>query len=74
MCCRCAFGRYENLAVHLATNPRHLDDIRQKLVRNRLKAPLFDTTTLIRHLEAAYTKMHERYLANLPPEDIYVQG
>ncbi|HTB88136.1 MAG TPA: tetratricopeptide repeat protein, partial [Steroidobacteraceae bacterium] len=66
--------QYENLAVHLATNPRHLDDIRQKLARNRLKTPLFDTKALTRHLEAAYTKMYERYLANLPPEDIYVEA
>jgi len=66
--------QYEDLAVQLATNPRHLDDIRQKLARNRLKTPLFDTKALTRHLEAAYTKMYERYLANLPPEDIYVEA
>jgi predicted O-linked N-acetylglucosamine transferase (SPINDLY family) len=64
--------QYESLAVHLATNPRHLDDIRQKLARNRLKTPLFDTKALTRHLEAAYTKIYERYLSNLPPEDVYV--
>ena len=49
-----------------------IDDIRQKLARNRLKTPLFDTKALTRHLEAAYSKMYERYLANLPPEDLYV--
>jgi protein O-GlcNAc transferase len=67
-------AHYESLAVHLATNPRHLDDIRQKLARNRLNAPLFDTKALTRHLEAAYTKMYERQVANLPPEDIYVDA
>jgi protein O-GlcNAc transferase len=66
--------QYESLAVHLAANPRHLDDIRQKLARNRLKTSLFDTKALTRHLEAAYTKMYERYLARLPPEDIYVEA
>jgi hypothetical protein len=35
---------------------------------------LFDTKALTRHLEAAYTKMYERQVANLPPEDIYVDA
>jgi len=66
--------QYENLAVDLALDPQHLGEIRQKLARNRLKAPLFDTKAFTRHLEAAYTKMHERYRADLPPEDIYVEA
>jgi predicted O-linked N-acetylglucosamine transferase (SPINDLY family) len=65
--------QYENLAVQLATNPQHLEEIRQKLARNRLKTPLFDTRAFTKHLEAAYTKVHERYRANLPPEDIYIE-
>jgi predicted O-linked N-acetylglucosamine transferase (SPINDLY family) len=64
--------QYESLAVHLATNPRQLDEIRQKLARNRLETPLFDTRAFTGHLEAAYSKIVERYRANLPPEHIYV--
>ena len=67
-------AQYENLAVQLAANPQHLQEIRQKLARNRLKTPLFDTKAFTRHLEAAYTKIHERYRANLPPEHIYVEA
>jgi protein O-GlcNAc transferase len=66
--------QYENVAVHLAANPQQLDDIKQKLARNRLKAPLFDTKALTRHLEAAYSNVYQRYRANLPPQDIYVDG
>jgi len=66
--------QYENLAVQLATTPQHLDEIRQKLARHRLKTPLFDTRAFTRHLEAAYTKVQEQYRANLPPEDIFVEG
>jgi protein O-GlcNAc transferase len=66
--------QYENLAVQLATNPQQLEAIRQKLARNRLETPLFDTRAFTRHLEAAYTKVHERYRANLPPEHIYVES
>jgi predicted O-linked N-acetylglucosamine transferase (SPINDLY family) len=66
--------QYEGLAVQLAAYPQHLEEIKRKLARNRLKTPLFDTMAFTRHLEAAYTKMHERYLANLPPEDIYMEA
>lgn len=66
--------QYETLAVHLAVNPLDLAEIRQKLARNRLKTPLFDTKAFTLHLEAAYTKILERYWANLPLEDIYVEA
>jgi protein O-GlcNAc transferase len=66
--------QYENTAVHLAENPEYLDEIKQKLARNRLKAHLFDTKSFTRHLEAAYANIYERYRANLPPQDIYVDG
>jgi predicted O-linked N-acetylglucosamine transferase (SPINDLY family) len=66
--------QYENLAVQLAANPQRLAEIRQKLARNRLKTSLFDTRAFTKHLEAAYTKIYERYQANLPPEHIYVDA
>ncbi len=62
---------YEMLAVALATNAQRLKNIRQKLERNRLNTPLFDTKQFTRHIEDAYTQMHERYHAGLPPEYIY---
>lgn len=64
---------YESLAVELATNPQRLDEIRQKLARNRLTAPLFDTPRFTRHLEEAYQQMYERCQAGLPPDHIYVR-
>ena len=64
---------YESLAVELATNPQRLDEIRQKLARNRLTAPLFDTPRFTRHLEEAYRQMYERCQAGLPPDHIYVR-
>jgi predicted O-linked N-acetylglucosamine transferase (SPINDLY family) len=64
---------YESLAVELAANPERLNGIRQKLARNRLTAPLFDTPRFTRHLEEAYRQMYERYQADLPPDHIYVR-
>jgi predicted O-linked N-acetylglucosamine transferase (SPINDLY family) len=63
---------YEALAVDLATHPERLHELRQKLERSRLTTPLFDTTAITRHLEAAYTEMHARHHANLPPGHIHI--
>jgi protein O-GlcNAc transferase len=61
---------YEASAIALALNPKKLADIKSKLANNRSTSPLFDTPLFTKNLEAAYTKMYERYLADLPPESI----
>ncbi len=63
---------YEALATGLAANPDRLADIKRKLAANRLTAPLFDTASYTRQLEAAYAAMHARHRAGLPPDDIAV--
>ncbi len=63
---------YAALALELALNPERLKAIRQRLERNRLSTPLFDTQRFTRHLEDAYTQMLERYHADLPPDHIHV--
>ena len=63
---------YEHLAIDLATHPEKLASIKRKLADNRLTTPLFDTKLFTKHIEAAYTAMYERYLADLAPADIYV--
>lgn len=62
--------QYERLAIELATHPQRLASIRAKLAGSLRTAPLFDTAAATRHLEAAYTRMYDRYLAGLQPEDI----
>ena len=64
--------QYEALAVELATHPTRLRGIKNKLARNRLTTPLFDTPLITKHIEDAYTQMYERNLAGLPPQHIYV--
>jgi protein O-GlcNAc transferase len=65
-------GEYEDLAVDLASDPRRLSEISDKLSANRLSFPLFDTRLFTAHLEAAYTTIYERYQGDLPPDHIYV--
>jgi predicted O-linked N-acetylglucosamine transferase (SPINDLY family) len=64
---------YEALAIELASNPTKLAELKSKLMKHRLTKPLFDTQLFTRHIEAAYTAMHERHHAGLPPEHIYVR-
>jgi len=65
---------YETLAIELASRPEKLASIREKLAARRLTSPLFDTGLITRHIEEAYTAMHERYRNGLTPIDIYVSA
>ena len=65
-------AEYEALAIELAINPQKLLDIKEKLIKNRLTTPLFDTPLFTNNLEAAYNQIMERYWADLIPENIYV--
>ena len=48
---------YEALAYELATNPARLQTLREKLVQNRQRAPLFDTPRFTRNIEQCYEEM-----------------
>jgi protein O-GlcNAc transferase len=63
---------YEALAIDLAKTPDKLKNIQDKLVRNRLTTPLFDTKLFTKHIETAYIQIYERYQADLSPEHIEV--
>jgi protein O-GlcNAc transferase len=64
---------YERLAVSLAADPDRLQEIKQRLGRNRPTSPLFDTEVYARDLECAYTQMYERYHTDSAPDHIVVQ-
>jgi protein O-GlcNAc transferase len=65
-------AEYESLAIDLATNPKKLNLIKQKLEKNRLSTPLFDTPLFTRNIESAYRKMYERHHLGLQPEHIII--
>lgn len=58
---------YEAIALRLAQNGRELSALKEKLVRNRDSCALFDTAQFARHIEAAYTMMHDRSARGLAP-------
>ena len=55
---------YEALAFRLATEPGVLDEVKDKLRRNRATAALFDSAAHARHIEAAYRQMQAARLAD----------
>jgi predicted O-linked N-acetylglucosamine transferase (SPINDLY family) len=65
---------YERRAIELALNPGELTRIRDRLARNRLSKPLFDTALFARHIERGFTRIFERYHAGLAPDHLHVQG
>ncbi len=46
--------------------------VRHTLSLNRLSAPLFDTSSYVKHIEAAYSAMYDRYLSGAEPEHIEI--
>jgi len=63
---------YEALAIALATDPPRLKAIKQKLKKNCLSSPLFDSHLFTKNIEKAYIKMYERNQQNLPPDHITI--
>jgi protein O-GlcNAc transferase len=63
---------YESLAVRVSRNADELQAIRQKLARNRLTEPLFDTPRFAKNLEKAYREMWQIFSAGEQPRRIDV--
>jgi predicted O-linked N-acetylglucosamine transferase (SPINDLY family) len=65
---------YEFLAIELATNPKHLMEIKDKLVTNLSTCMLYKTKLFTQHIEFAYQEMYKRYQDELAPDHIYVKN
>jgi protein O-GlcNAc transferase len=65
---------YERLAVRLASEPSLLNELRERLHRNRLSQPLFDTNRYRRHIEQAYVRMWEYWQRGEGPASFAVEA
>ncbi len=63
-------AQYEDLAVALATQPDRMVKLKQTLAVRLAASPLFDARRHTLALERAYSGMHARHEAGLPPVDI----
>lgn len=66
-------SEYESLAIELAKNPVKLKKIKDKLEKNRLITPLFNSSLFTKHIEQAYKNIYDRYQNDLPKEHIYIE-
>ncbi len=64
---------YEELAIDLATSDGKMQQLKQKLAKNRHTYPLFDTPSLTRNLEQAYRSMWEIYADGKSPSPIKIR-
>ena len=65
--------KYEEMATRLAQNPKFFKEIKNKLKKNRLTKPLFDTKLYAKNIESAYTKIYERYYSNLSTKNFEIK-
>ena len=63
---------YEALIMDLATNPRKLAKIKDKLATNRLTQPLFNTELYTKYLESGYQQAYQNYFDGNLPQTIIV--
>jgi predicted O-linked N-acetylglucosamine transferase (SPINDLY family) len=63
---------YEALAIELTQDRERLASFKERLQRNRLTMPLFDTRRYTDHIETGYREMYRRHQAGLPPDHIEV--
>jgi protein O-GlcNAc transferase len=63
---------YEALALALARDPVRLKEIREKLLHNRARTPLFDTDRFRRHIETAYLTMWQHSRTGAAPSSFVV--
>ena len=63
---------YQDLAIELANDSAKLNQLKEKLEKNKMS--LFDPVTNTRHIESAYLEMHRRYKSGLTPEDFFVNS
>lgn len=67
-----SINEYELMAIELARNHEKLRSIKDRLVKNRLSSPLFNTKLFTRNLEAAYLGMHDFYQKDIAPRSFSV--
>ena len=64
---------YKDLAIEIANNKEKLKQIKNKLQKNILTKPLFDTKLFTKNIEELYSIMHQRYHSGLSADHIEIE-
>ena len=63
---------FEDLAAEFANNKSKLDEIKIKLEKNKISKSLFNTKLYTKNIESSFKIIYDRYLNNLPAENIEI--
>ncbi len=63
----------ERAVIELASDPKHLQEIRSKLAQTKDRCALFDTARFTRHLETAYERMFTAAVKGERPQSFTVE-
>jgi protein O-GlcNAc transferase len=66
-------NEYEKLALDLATNPKKLWDVKERLRNNAKTTSIFDTKLYTLHLEQGYQQAYDNYYSDNMPQNIEVK-
>ena len=69
-----SLDEYELHALRLARDPMALTTLRERLAKDRLRTPLFESRQFRRNLETAYATMWRTHCAGQPPSAIDVEA
>ena len=64
---------YEDLIIRLATDSNQLKIIKNKLEKNKINQPIFNTKLYTKKIESAYKEIYKRYHSDLPLENIEIK-
>ena len=66
------YDDYKNKAIFIAKTPEYLDDLKQRLGKNKLDSALFNPTFITRNIECLYKAIYDRHCQGLSPEHLWV--
>ena len=67
-----SFEGYENKINNLINNKSKLNELNQKIIENKNKAPLFDTKKFTKNLEIAYLEVYEKFINKKNTDNVYI--
>ncbi len=67
-----SLAEYEARAIELATQPKKMQALKNKLAEQREQSTLFKMSDFARRFEQAFRIMHARWLAGQPPDKIEI--
>ena len=60
---------YEKLAIKIASDPKYLENIKEKIKKNKIETNLFKSNIFTKNLESGYFKIFQNYIDGNKPKN-----